>query len=67
MKNKVLKMAIFEKEMKYKEVAEEMGINRKVFANKINQSVVNGYVAKFKPIEKVWLANRFGIKESDIE
>jgi predicted DNA-binding protein (UPF0251 family) len=66
-KNKKLKMAIFEKEMKYKEVAEEMGINRKVFMNKINQSVVNGYVAKFKPIEKVWLANRFGIKVSDIE
>lgn len=67
MKNKKLKIAIYENEMNYKEVAEEMGINRKVFCNKINNFPVNGYVARFKPIERVWLANRFGIKESDIE
>lgn len=65
--NKVLKVAIFESEKKHSEVAEEMGINRKVFCNKINHRVANGYVARFKPVEKAWLANKFGIKESDIE
>jgi len=65
--NKVLKVAIYESEKKHSEIAEEMGMNRKVFGNKINHREVNGYVARFKPVEKAWLANKFGIKESDIE
>ena len=67
MKNKKLKMAIYESERKYGEIAEAMGINRKVFCNKINHNVVNGYVARFKPVEKAWLAKEFGINENDIE
>lgn len=66
-KNKVLKMVIYEEGIKYKDIAEEMGINQKIFANKINHLVVNGYEAKFKHIEKVWLAMRFGINVEDIE
>lgn len=67
MKNKKLKMAIYESEKKYGEIAEAMGISRKVFCNKINHLVVNGYEARFKPVEKAWLVKEFGIKESDIE
>jgi DNA-binding transcriptional regulator LsrR (DeoR family) len=66
-KNKKLKFAMLMEDVTQKEVAAEMSINARVFRNKINNSVVNGYVARFKPCEKKWLAERFNLKESEIE
>lgn len=65
--NKKLKLAMYEKEVTHKDVSASMGINTKVFTNKINKRVVNGYEARFTDAEKVWLADAFGVAVSDIE
>ena len=67
MKNKKLRRAMFDKEVTQKETAAKMGINAKVFQNKINQRTVNGYLVRFTVAEKVWLACEFGINENDID
>jgi hypothetical protein len=51
----------------YEQVSAEMGINAQVFKNKINRKKVNGYTAYFKPTEKEWLSEKFGIAENKIE
>lgn len=53
--------------MAQKEVAAEMGINTRVFNNKLRLRTVNGYVARFTDEQKKWLAERFGIDASEIE
>lgn len=50
-----------------KQVAEEMGINTRVFNNKLRQRTVNGYKIYFTPAEKEWLSKRFNIPVADIE
>ena len=67
MKNKKLKTKMFEDGYTHKEVAECLGINTKVFTNKINRLVVNGYETKFTEAEKIALALKFGIDKNDIE
>lgn len=67
MKNKKLKTKMYKMSATHKQVAEFLGINTKVFTNKINRLVVNGYEAKFTTTEKMALAMKFGIKENDIE
>jgi hypothetical protein len=39
-----------------KRVAAEMGINARVFNNKLRQRTVYGYVIRFTPAQKEWLA-----------
>jgi predicted DNA-binding protein (UPF0251 family) len=50
-----------------KELAAEMGINRRVFSNKLGRRKVNGYVIQFTEAQKEWLAAKFGIDTTDIE
>ena len=50
-----------------KRVAAEMGINTRVFNNKLNMRTVNGYVIRFTPAQKEWLSERFNIPVADIE
>ena len=50
-----------------KELSKEMGINRRVFSNKLGRRVVNGYVIQFTEAQKEWLADKFGIEITDIE
>lgn len=50
-----------------KELATEMGINRRVFSNKLGRRTVNGCVVKFTEQQKEWLATKFGINTTDIE
>lgn len=50
-----------------KELAAEMGINRRVFSNKLGRRTVNGYVIQFTEEQKEWLAAKFGIDTTDIE
>ena len=50
-----------------KELADEMGINRRVFSNKLGRRKVNGYVCVFTEQQKEWLAAKFGINTTDIE
>ena len=50
-----------------KHVAAEMGINARVFNNKLRRRTVNGYVVQFTQAQKEWLAERFGIKAEEIE
>lgn len=50
-----------------KELAAEMGINRRVFSNKLGRRMVNGYVIQFTEAQKEWLAAKFGIDTTDIE
>lgn len=50
-----------------KELATEMGINRRVFSNKLGKRKVNGYVIHFTEAQKEWLAAKFGIETTDIE
>lgn len=50
-----------------KELAAEMGINRRVFSNKLGRRSVNGYEAQFTDAQKEWLADKFGIDTTDIE
>lgn len=54
-------------DVKQKEVAAEMGINARVFNNKLRLRTVNGYQARFTDEQKEWLAERFGIDASEIE
>lgn len=51
----------------HKELAAEMGINARVFGNKLCQRTVNGYVCRFTEAQKEWLAARFGIAVEEIE
>ena len=44
-----------------------MGINRRVFSNKLGRRTVNGYVIQFTEAQKEWLAAKFGIETTDIE
>lgn len=44
-----------------------MGINARVFGNKLCRRNVNGYVCKFTEAQKEWLAARFGILVEEIE
>lgn len=50
-----------------KELSTEMGVNRRVFSNKLARRTVNGYVVHFTEAQKEWLANKFGINTTDIE
>lgn len=50
-----------------KELAEQMGINQRVFYNKLNRRMVNGYEAHFTNDEKLFLAKTLGMKEKDIK
>lgn len=50
-----------------KDVAEEMGLNVRVFNNKLRKRTVNGYKVGFTDAEKEWLAERFGISTTEIE
>ena len=50
-----------------KELAAEMGINRRVFSNKLGRRKVNGYEIHFTEGQKEWLASKFGIDTTDIE
>lgn len=65
--NQALKIKMFEAGVTYEQVASEMGINAQVFKNKINRKRINGYTAYFKPTEKKWLADKFGVDENEIE
>lgn len=67
MTNKTLKVAMFEREHIYRVAAAMLGINAKVFKNKINHQVVNGKTAKFTDSEKEKLASEYKIKITDIE
>lgn len=67
MKNKALKTAMYTAEKKHKDVAEVLGINTKVFTNKLNHRKVNGYEARFTYSEKATLASMFGLLIIDIE
>lgn len=51
----------------HKKLAQEMGINERVFNNKLARRKVNGYEARFTDTQKEWLANRFGIDVTEIE
>lgn len=53
--------------IKQKDVAAEMGINARVFNNKLRQRTVNGYAVHFTQAQKEWLAHRFGMEVEDIE
>lgn len=44
-----------------------MGINTRVFGNKLAQRTVNGYKCRFTEAQKEWLAARFGIAVEEIE
>lgn len=50
-----------------KELAAEMGINRRVFSNKLGRRKVGPYVSHFTEAQKEWLAAKFGINTTDIE
>lgn len=50
-----------------KDLASEMGINRRVFSNKLGCRNVNGYDVRFTDRQKDYLATKFGIKTTDIE
>lgn len=67
MKNKALKTAMYAAEKKHKDVAKVLGINTKVFTNKLNRRTVNGYEARFTTSEKSMLASMFGLLIIDIE
>lgn len=67
MVNKKLKTAMYEREIKHKDVAAILEINTRTFTNKINKRAVNGYVASFTMPEKMLLANEFNLNLYDIE
>ena len=67
MKNKKLKTKMFEMGVTHKQVATLLGINTRVFTNKINRQLVNGYETKFTAAEKIVLALKFDLNENDIE
>lgn len=67
MKNKKLKTKMFEMGVTHKQVAALLDINTRVFANKINKRVVNGYEASFTAPEKVVLSLKFDISIEEIE
>ena len=50
-----------------KELAAEMGINRRVFSNKLGKRTVNGYVIRFTDEQKRWLAEKFDMSITEIE
>lgn len=65
--NRVLRSKMVLMGITHKELAEEMGINRRVFSNKLARRVVNGYTIQFTDAQKEWLANRFGLDVTEIE
>lgn len=65
--NKVLRSRFIFYGLTQKMIAAEMGINARVFANKMYRRKVNGYEARFTEAQKEWLAARFGIEITDIE
>lgn len=65
--NKRLKTAMFAMGVTHKQVAALLDINTRVFSNKINRRVVNGYEAKFTQAEKVVLSLKFDLNENEIE
>ena len=67
MKNRKLKTAMFEREITHRKAAAILGINPRVFTNKINKRVVNGYEATFTAPEKALLATEFEIDANEIE
>lgn len=67
MKNKALKTAMFNCEATHKKGAEILGINARVFTNKINKRFVNGYESKFTVAEKNLLAAKFNLNVEEIE
>lgn len=67
MKNKILKTKMFEMGVTHKQAAQLLDINTRVFTNKINKLIVNGYETKFTATEKKVLALKYGINENDIE
>ena len=50
-----------------KEVAAEMGINPRVFNNKLRRRTINGYKVYFTEDQKKWLAERFNMNVNEIE
>ena len=67
MTNKALKIAMFEREATHKQAAEMLGINARVFTNKINKRIINGYEASFTPAEKTMLAAQYQINVNEIQ
>ena len=67
MKNKKLKTAMYEQEVRQKQAAALLEINQRTFTNKINKRVVNGYLASFTLAEKTLLAQTFNLNVTDIE
>ena len=67
MKNKALKIAMYAAGKKHRDVAKVLGINTKVFTNKLNRRTVNGYEARFTTSEKAMLASMFELLIIDIE
>lgn len=51
----------------HKELAAELGINARVFGNKLARRNVNGYTCRFTEAQKEQLAARFGIAIEEIE
>lgn len=54
-------------DVQQKEVAAEMGINPRVFNNKLRHRTVNGYKVRFTEDQKQWLAERFNMNVNEIE
>lgn len=67
MVNTLLRSRIVLRGTTQKEVADEMGINHRVFGNKINRRIVNGYEARFTDEQKAWLAEKFQLDVNEIE
>ena len=67
MVNKILRSKIVLQGITIKELSKEMGINYRVFRNKLGRRTVNGYVVQFTEAQKEWLAAKFGIDTADIE
>ena len=65
--NKILRSQIVLHGITIKDLAAEMGINYRVFRNKLGRRTVNGYVVQFTDAQKEWLAAKFGINTTDIE
>jgi hypothetical protein len=53
--------------VRQKDVAAEMGINKRVFNNKLFRRTINGYKVYFTEEQKQWLAKRFNMDVNDIE
>lgn len=67
MRNRKLRSKFVLEGIAQNEVAAEMGINVRVFNNKLGRRMVNGYEIRFTEGQKEWLSKRFDIPVEDIE